>query len=520
MNSPICERCRSSNVEKRGTREREGEAYYRIKCHACKKWSKFPFTYDVVPTYERSDAEIAEFLDSEIFIITCAQNNTPLDKKAWKGVKHYAKRRNAQIIVIGVLYRNPTSPGELMSEEAWWPPEVAPYLTQQDIELAPHIRVIGDARINATAVNPLTGFESLTSADSAIFGHAQVQMKTIPTPQNKLPKILHTTGSVSQKNYSRSKAGKKADFHHSLGFVIVEVDREEGIFHMRGVVGDNDSEFYDLDYHITPRGVKKIKQIEALDAGDSHGKFMCPDVRQATWTAPDSIVQTLRPKFIIHHDFGDHYSITHHHRNQPSVRFKKHLNGEDRLEDELLWSARELEALTPDFATSVIIPSNHHDHVVRWLEETDWKLEPWNAKIYHQMWAAWIEAIENDKETTFHPFTWWMQQNCKANAMYLIDDYPFLVKGIHLGYHGHKGPNGTRGNINSFAKIGVKTVTAHTHSPGIEKGAYRVGTSSKLRLEYTSGPSSWLNTHCIIHANGKRQLINVIFGDWRYEGRK
>jgi hypothetical protein len=26
---------------------------------------------------------------------------------------------------------------------------------------------------------------------------------------------------------------------------------------------------------------------------------------------------------------------------------------------------------------------------------------------------------------------------------------------------------------------------------------------------------SWLNTHCLITANGKRQLINVIYGDWR-----
>jgi hypothetical protein len=34
-------------------------------------------------------------------------------------------------------------------------------------------------------------------------------------------------------------------------------------------------------------------------------------------------------------------------------------------------------------------------------------------------------------------------------------------------------------------------------------------------LEYTAGPSSWLNTHCLLHADGKRQLIHIIDGKWR-----
>jgi len=516
MNSLLCEHCRSSNVEKRGTREKDGESYFRLKCKACSKWSKAHIVYDNIPTFEMDEGDLEEFLDHEIYLVTSAQNNTPLDKKAWQGLKRYAKKRNARIVVVGVLYRNPTSPGEWASEDAWWPPEVEPYLIQQDIEIGPNIRIIGDAKIAATAVNPLTGFESLTSADSAIFGHAQVQMKTVATPQNKLPKILHTTGSMSVKNYSQSKAGKKAAFHHSLGFVIVEINREEDIFHLRGVVGDNDSEFYDLDYHITSRGIKKIKEIEAIDLGDEHIYYKCEDVQWATFQSRDSIINTLCPKYIIRHDITDAFSISHHHRNSPSIRYRKFVEHDDSLEHELRKVAEHLEETTPDFATSIIVSSNHHNHISRWLEETDWKLEPWNARIYHEMWAAWLAAID-DKES-FHPFVWWMKQNCEANAIYLTDDYPFIIKNIYLGYHGDRGPNGTKGNINSFAKIGAKTITAHTHSPAIEKGAYRVGISSQLRMEYTIGPSSWLQTHAIIHPNGKRQLINIIDSAWRYEG--
>lgn len=71
------------------------------------------------------------------------------------------------------------------------------------------------------------------------------------------------------------------------------------------------------------------------------------------------------------------------------------------------------------------------------------------------------------------------------------------------------------GSLKGYGKIGVKTVTGHTHSPGIRDGAYQVGGSTRLGLAYLRGPSSWLHTHCAIYANGKRSLINIIDGEWR-----
>jgi hypothetical protein len=64
-------------------------------------------------------------------------------------------------------------------------------------------------------------------------------------------------------------------------------------------------------------------------------------------------------------------------------------------------------------------------------------------------------------------------------------------------------------------RIGVKSIIGHSHTPAIEEGCYQVGTSTKLSRGYTHGPSSWLNTHCLIYPNGKRTLINVIDGKWR-----
>lgn len=507
----LCEFCRSSDVEKRGTREKDGEIYHRVKCRSCSKWSRGKIEYEETKEFKRTEEELAKLLEADTYIIMCAQNNTGVDKIFWAGLKQYAKYKKAQIMVLPIVFPRRVN----VPDDFWWAPEIEPYLMNQDITLVEGLRVVGDSFLSLTAVNPLTGFDSLTQSDSAILGHPQIQMKTVATPQNRLPKILHTTGAVTQKNYKPSGAGKKGDFHHSLGAVIVEIDKEEGVFHLRSLVGDSKSEFYDVDKHITSRGVKQSKGCEAIVLGDEHVITNCEDVYNATFVGNDSIVQTCRPKFIVRHDVIDSYSISHHHRQTPSIRLGKHMAGTDKLREELEDTARFVEGSTPDFSQSVIVPSNHHDHIKKWLEEVDWKMELWNARIYHEMWAAWIAAIELNRG--FHPFTWWMKQNCKANVIYLEDDYPFIVKDIYLGYHGDRGSNGSKGSIKAFAKMGCKTVTGHTHTPGIEKGAYAVGTSTRLKLEYTSGPSSWMNTHCLIHPNGKRQLINILWGDWRYD---
>jgi len=81
--------------------------------------------------------------------------------------------------------------------------------------------------------------------------------------------------------------------------------------------------------------------------------------------------------------------------------------------------------------------------------------------------------------------------------------------------HGDKGPNGSRGAIRGFGRIGVRSIIGHSHTPGVMDGVYQVGTSSRLRLEYSSGPSSWMHCHCVIYPNGKRSLIWIIDGEWR-----
>lgn len=506
-----CPNCKGGNLEKRGYSEGEVPKQ-RFVCRDCGRWFRMEMTYLNEPDWHRSKTELKKLLDHDRYIITSAQNNTPVDKVFWRALQQLADYYRALIIVIPVLYRNPTNLQDLENEDAWWPQEVSPYLVGNRLQLCPGLCLLGDIRVQATATNPLVGLEALSQGDSAIIGHAQIQMRTIATPQHALPKILHTTGSVSVKNYSNTKAGIKGAFHHSLGALVVE--RDGNIFHLRSVVGDEKSEFYDLNLHATAGKVKKISHIEALVTGDSHAVFHCPKVRKATFDDKKSIVRTLNPKRIVRHDLVDSYSISHWHRGHPVTNFKKWLRGTNSLQKELEATARFVEETTPKGTLNVIVASNHHEHIARWLEEADPKQEPWNAVIYHELMLAWLNAVQDGKDH-FDPFAHWMTEHCQAECKFVGRDEPYVVEDILVSMHGDKGPNGSRGSLVGLSRMGVKTVVGHTHAPAIEKGCYMVGTSSVLNLEYSAGgPSSWLNTHAIIHPNGKRQLINVINGRW------
>ena len=113
------------------------------------------------------------------------------------------------------------------------------------------------------------------------------------------------------------------------------------------------------------------------------------------------------------------------------------------------------------------------------------------------------------------PFKYWVDAAGYRNITALTSGESLNIAGIECGMHGDIGPQGARGSIKNLRRIGSKIFIGHSHSPGISEGAYQVGTSSRLRLEYNVGPSGWLHCHGVVHADGKRQLIFIVEGKWR-----
>lgn len=452
------------------------------------------------------------------FVITAAQNATPIHEGFLKALKRYCEEEDAELIVIPLRYKNPTSKWtESQANEEQWSPALAPYLYNQRKKLNDNLILMADVKTQPTAEKPLSGFEGITHGESGIFGHTKLQLLTVPTPQGKYPKILTTTGAITLPNYTDSKAGKKGEFHHVFGACVVDIFGKK--FHMYQINALKDGSFIHLDREYFPtKKSRKAKRPHAVVFGDTHRKFIDDDVEQATF-GPEGIVATLNPTHLIFHDLHDGYAENPHHFGNPFVALAKHKAGFDDVHKEIAEDASWLTRVVGK-RTGVIVSSNHDNFLWRWVINNDWRLDPKNSSFY--LHTA-LFMVNNTKMTdqgssTPDPFAYWMSQmidNAKTNLVCLKMDESLMLGGVELGMHGHMGPNGSRGSRQNLRRIGVKSIIGHTHSPGIEEGCYQVGTSSPLSLEYTGGPSSWLNTHAVVYANGKRSLINVIDGLWR-----
>ena len=484
--------------------------------------------YTAIADLEKSETGRAETVNVSGFqryVVTSAQNNTPVHLGFLQSLHTYCEANDAKLIVIPYRYKNPTSvftPEQEANE--YWAKPIEQFVVSKVTRLSDSFVIMANVKIQPTAIEPLSGFDGYTGMDSAIVGHPKIQLRTVPTPARQLPKILTTTGAVTLPNYTDSKAGWKGEFHHSLAALVVEID-DAGDTHIRHIHGDDiTGHFYDLDKYYATNEVTSGHRISALVTGDTHAEFMDDKVKAATYTGDESIAKFLKPEVIVRHDVEDFYARNHHHRGNDLIAFGKHHFGRDNVQDSLQITADHIDETTYEGSVNIIVKSNHDEALDRWLREAEPKHDPENAILYHYLKLNQLENVRMT-ETGFKsidPFEFWCHYpkngkglKSKEQTKFLKRDESFSVSGVELGFHGDIGPNGSRGSIKSFSKIGPKTIIGHSHSPGIYEGCYQVGVSARLDLEYASGPSSWLHTHCLVYADGSRALVNVINGKWK-----
>ena len=528
-----CPKCEMNTLVKRGFTP-AGKQRYQCNGPQGRSGYCYSTTNPKVPSRDEKGATVSQGPTPKFkralggvkrLVITSAQNATPVNLYFLDSLKVYCEANDAELIVIPIRYKNPTSSWTQSQENAdWWDPAVVPYLYNQRKKLCANLVLLADVKTQPTASSPLTGFESITHGESGIIGHPKFQMRVIPTPSHALPKIMHTSGAVTVKNYSDTKAGKKGEFHHVFGAVVVEVVGKK--FHLRQINADSDGSFIDWDTKYTPEKACMAPPALALVMGDTHFRFIDPKVREATF-GPSGIIKQLAPAHLVWHDLLDGYSRNHHHRGNVFIELSKRLAGHELhlVGKEVRETIQFLMDQTKEHnCTSIVVPSNHDDFLRQWIVNEDWREDPDNAQFYLETALAMIKSVNTGPGGAeyINPFTYWIYMGLRHSRLgfgkkvkCLGLDESFTLAGIELGMHGHRGPNGARGSIKSFSTIGVKSVTGHSHTPGIEGGAYKTGTSTSLRLEYTEGPSSWLQSHVVVYANGKRAIINIIDGDFK-----
>jgi hypothetical protein len=311
-------------------------------------------------------------------------------------------------------------------------------------------------------------------------------------------------------NYTDSKSGKKGEFHHTLGFVIVEI-KDEDVFFARQVTANEDGDFNDLYYNVTYNSrlkkskIKKNTTVSAIILGDLHYGHHDDKVIDETLNC---LMKKLKPSHVILHDVFDGNSISHHDINNPFTQYQKEITGANSLRDEVNSMLEGLKVF--EKYNVVIVRSNHDDFIDRWLINTDWRktVTPKNSLEYMEYSAA---ILKGDAPNGIIPYLINIHYP-KFKTLGRSDSY--LVGDWELGQHGDIGSNGSRGSLLQFRKLNTKVVVGHYHSPGRKDGALAVGTSTKLRVGYNIGASGWLQSHVIIHSDGKAQHINFIRGEY------
>lgn len=503
-----CSDCNSTSVVSKGTVKRFGKLQMRVKCKACGTNSY----HDV---YQGDDDEsiMQDYVPPSSvvrYVITACQNNTTINTAFLESLETYCQFNNAELMIVPIVYR----PGDFDSVEYHVPERFLVNFINEKKHLHSEVYVMGSYNFIPTTVNPLSGLESISKGSSLIVPSPQLRMKSLAVSASRHPAVLITTGAISHPEYLNSKIGERAKFNHSYSAVVVEIDTD-GDYHIRVLNSDNTGAFYDLDKKYDSNVVTSNQTIECLITGDEHAVFASPEVKSATYTAEDSIVAVLKPQTVVRHDLLDCYSISHHHRRDSILNVGKYMVGKNEIAAELRETVNYLLDTTKGFK-NVIVSSNHNDHLTRWLKEVDIKNEPWNAVLYHWLMYKVLSTIKSsDTGISYaNPFELYCT-DAGVNAKFLKRDESYTIHDIELNAHGDLGINGSRGTIAQYSNLSQKYVIGHSHTPGIVFGAYQVGTSSHLKLEYSGGPSSWMNTHCIVHKNGKRQLINIIKGKWR-----
>lgn len=473
--------------------------------------------HDTMPTPEKDTVHR--------YILTSAQNNTRVHSQFWNNLLAFAKHLDARIMVGTFTYNHNAysqlsvkSGTHTVQDTMWYDSAIQPYIVDRRVQLAHGLVWCGEMNILPTAVHPISGLESYTGRASSIFPHAKISLESIASGKFEGTKFCYTTGTVTQRNYISKKSGLKAEWHHSYGATLVEIN-SSGSWWVRQLNADDDGTFYDLDTMVHNETVTHGHNVMAINWGDVHVAALEDEMAPIAW-GTGGMLDQLHPQYQFMHDILDFRARNHHESKDAHQMFARHVSGQNNVEREINDVAAFLHQAEREWCQTVIVDSNHDNAFTRWLRDTDYRTDPENALYYLESQLEYYRAIER-RDSNFHLLEWALRRaQGPKKVKFLREDESFIIcpdkhGGIECGMHGHLGPNGSRGNPKRFAKMGRKCNTGHTHTAQIVSNVYVAGVTAALDMGYNVGPSSWSHSHIVTYENGKRSIVTMWCGKWR-----
>jgi hypothetical protein len=372
---------------------------------------------------------------------------------------------------------------------------------------------ISTIKLSAKQINPTTGLGDIGQREgSFVFASPKQSMTLESTSNEKLPHVMMTTGAVTVPNYHTDmymseRTAYLADKHHVMGAVIVTIHDAKAYAYTQIQMLNEEGSFVHFGKRYYPNGDIAIEAPKALVCGDWHSGATDPMVRECTV----QMLEYFKPDAAVLHDAFDGLSINHHEESNEMLLAERYARGIAKsLEQEIVGLRDDLEWFSMRVKEVVVVKSNHDEFLAQsYLKYAKYAHDPQNHYFSLDLAKAMMEGRDPLK------FAVEKVGLVAPNVRWLKRDEDFKIADIQLGAHGDIGASGTRGTLKGMRKAYGRSVTGHSHSPGIWHGAFAVGTSSILRLGYNRGPGSWMQTHCLVYKDGSRQLLNMIEGRWR-----
>jgi hypothetical protein len=461
------------------------------------------------------------------FLLTGAQNDSPVDPDFWLNLQAYANFLDADIVI---------GPGTY--ETQWWSEnnpavrsyaaEIQEFLCFGQMQIGDNFVFAGEMNMLPTANRPIGDLTTYSRGKWTIFPHAKIQLKSVPTldPTKQAHQVM-TTGMVTRPKIIPRKAGIKALSYHKLGAVIVEFNQAGDPF-CRHLLADTDGSFYDLEFFVKD-GVVDIDEesVDLVVGGDFHNDKEDKKNYDATFRASTSLVRTLNPKRFLVHDIFDNYRRNHHNVHDNAMSYEVAVRNRESVADEVLGVAKLLEELS-EFTHITVIESNHDIALERYVREGRYRNDGINVRFGLQLedaYLTWREEVAHELDAGRRPRSFslleyavrWIADKNDIDVdgvMWIHDGQSHVINGVECGHHGFRGANGARGTVAGYAALGRPMNIGDKHSSEILDEIYVSGVKN-LQQGYNKGPSGWTVTDTVQYKNGKRTLVTYQNGAWR-----
>ena len=478
----------------------------------------------IIDEYSFNDEQFNQLKDEigtyKRFVITSAVTGCAVHSSALDALKNYCKRNNAKLLVLPC-----SDPASNKGRNKW---QLDSKLDKKSIvfrDLSLNSKFfLSTIKLSAKHINPLTGLLRLGQrSGSFCYASPKQALEYVATSSvKKVPRAVMTTGAITKAQYNTTlymseRTAYIADHDHKLGAIVVEIKDKKKFFFRQLQIDKKTGAFYDIATKYFADGkIKRYNKKDHIASLVQLGDLHVGDLDPMALAVGKAICDKVTPRIVTVEDCFNGHSINPHDEGKLIVQAMRVSKKFHSLDKELEANAKML--------TEIMGWNNHHQLVVKYGNHEDFLLRYLDSPRIIQDRVNYKRAINLSNAILNHgwknPFEYAMRMEFGLDTnkyiKFLEDaDDSFVVGGIENGAHGHLGPNGTRApGLKGLEKCYGKANTGHTHSAGILRGIFRVGTSSYLKVSYNKGPSSWTQTHLIQHADNSRQLINCIDGEW------